>query len=249
MKMKKFLLIGLVLALSVSLAGCKDDTNNEQGNENQGTVNGGTTNNEGTATGDVSGDMITLIEDAEILVNAPYQDYITAEMAYNFVGLTEDEYTANIEEGVFYESMMSPANQSYCLLKVKDGADVEDLMQKVFDNVNPRKWICMSADRVLVMGDDSYIMLAMGTKESCDALKTEFATLAGDDNKEALDKTVGAGDDMMEGLPGMDDLYFNDDMPIDEYPEDASEEAFELDGVISGDDVAEDVSGEVNPEV
>ena len=102
--------------------------------------------------------------------------------------------------------MMSPANQSYCLLKVKEGADVAALQQKVFDNANPRKWICMTADRVLVMADDSYIMLAMGTQEACDALKTEFATLAGDDVREALDKTVNESEIPEDlDLPGMGD--------------------------------------------
>ena len=40
------------------------------------------------------------------------------------------------------------------------------------------------------MADDSYIMLAMGTQEACDALKTEFEAMAGSDVREAMDKTV-----------------------------------------------------------
>jgi hypothetical protein len=204
MKMKKFLVIGLAVALAACMVGCKNnedvvnpDVNNSGDNQTVVTP----------ATNDVSGDIITLMTNANVMVNAPYQDYIPAEMAESYVGLTQEEYEANIEEGVFYESMMSPANQSYCLLKVKEGADVAALQQKVFDNANPRKWICMTADRVLVMADDSYIMLAMGTQEACDALKTEFATLAGSDVKEALDRTVNDGEALPEDLdlPGMGD--------------------------------------------
>ncbi|MBQ8298962.1 MAG: hypothetical protein IJX99_03715 [Clostridia bacterium] len=233
--MKKFLSIVLVAAavLAVCLVGCKD---NEVA--------------QGTATGDVSGDMISLVSTAKLEVNAPYQDYITAEMAYNFVGLTEEEFTANVEEGVFYESMMSPANQSYCLLKVKEGADVAALKQKVFDNANPRKWICMSADRVLVMADSEYVMLAMGPVATLDTLKTEFTTLAGGDVTEALDKTVNAGEELPEGaLPGMDDNYFfeEDEDPLLVDPENEDEV---LDEVLSGDETEnEEVSGEVSGEV
>ena len=203
MKMKKFLVIGLAVALAACMVGCK----NNEDVENPDVNNSGDNQTVVTpATNDVSGDIVTLMTNANVMVNAPYQDYIPAEMAESYVGLTQEEYEANIEEGVFYESMMSPANQSYCLLKVKEGADVAALQQKVFDNANPRKWICMTADRVLVMADDSYIMLAMGTQDACDALKTEFTTLAGSDVREALDKTVNEGEIPEDlDLPGMGD--------------------------------------------
>ena len=203
MKMKKFLVIGLAVALAACMVGCK----NNEDVENPDVGNSGDNQQvQSSTTNDVSGDIVTLMTNANVMVNAPYQDYIPAEMAESYVGLTQEEYEANIEEGVFYESMMSPANQSYCLLKVKEGADVAALQQKVFDNANPRKWICMTADRVLVMADDSYIMLAMGTQDACDALKTEFTTLAGSDVREALDKTVNEGEIPEDlDLPGMGD--------------------------------------------
>lgn len=233
--MKKFLSIVLVAAavLAVCLVGCKDDEVAQ-----------------GTATGDVSGDMVSLVSTAKLEVNAPYQDYITAEMAYNFVGLTEEEFTANVEEGVFYESMMSPANQSYCLLKVKEGADIAALKQKIFDNANPRKWICMSADRVLVMADSEYVMLAMGPVATLDTLKAEFGTLAGGDVTEALDRVVNAGEELPEGLlPGMDDNYFFEE--DDPYLVDPDLEDEVLEEVLSGDQTSDEevVSGDVSGEV
>lgn len=214
MKMKKFLVIGLAVALVACMVGCKNNEDVENPNVN----NSGDNQVVETPTNDVSGDIVKLMTNANVMVNAPYQDYIPAEMAESYVGLTQEEYEANIEEGVFFESMMSPANQSYCLLKVKEGADVAALQQKVFDNANPRKWICMTADRVLVMADDSYIMLAMGTQEACDALKTEFATLAGSDVREALDRTINEGEALPEDLdlPGMG----GEELPIEEVPAD-----------------------------
>ena len=117
MKMKKFLVIGLAVALSACLVGCKDDEVNPNPNPNPSVNNNQQNVASGTATGDVSGDMITMMTNGEVMVNAPFQDYITPEIAEAYVGLTQAEYEEGIEEGVFYESMMSPANQSYCLLK------------------------------------------------------------------------------------------------------------------------------------
>ena len=77
--------------------------------------------------------------------------------------------TKGIEEGVFYESMMSPANQSYCLLKVKEGADVAALQQKVFDNANPRKWICVEASNVVVKSKGDLVILIMADTEMTSA--------------------------------------------------------------------------------
>ena len=242
MKMKKFLVIGLAVALSACLVGCKDDEVAQNPN-NDSTNNGGNqqTTVAGTATGDVSGDIITMMTKGNVMVNAPYQDYITAEMAEAYVGLTQAEYEENIESGVFYESMMSPANQSNCLLKVKEGADVASLQQIVFEKANPRKCICMSANRVLVMADDSYIMLAMGTQEACDALKVEFTEIAGSDMRESLDKTVSDSEIPADAdLPGMGDM----EIPMDGDIPAASPEA----PVENVDEVPEVSGGEV-PEV
>lgn len=226
MKMKKFLVIGLAVALSACLVGCKGDeveqNPNQSGDNNQ-------QSSVGTATGDVSGDIITMMTNGNVMVNAPFQDYITAEIAEAYVGLTQAEYEENIEEGIFYESMMMPNNQSYCLLKVKEGADVASLQQKVFENANPRKWICVTADRVLVMADDSYILLAMGPQEACDALKAEFEKIAGSDVREVMDKTVNDSeipDDL--DLPGMGDM----ELPVEEVPAANPDETVE-----SGDEV------------
>ena len=225
MKMKKFLVIGLAVALSACLVGCKDDeveqNPNQSGDNQQNSVTG-------TATGDVSGDIITMMTNGNVMVNAPYQEYITAEIAEAYVGLTQAEYEENIEEGVFFESMMSPANQSYCLLKVKEGADVASLQQKVFENANPRKWICMTADRVLVMADDSYIMLAMGPQEACDALKTEFEAIAGSDIREVMDKTVNESEIPGDAeLPGMGGMEIPEEVPAAN-PEDMVESGEEV---------------------
>ena len=75
---------------------------------------------------------------------------------------------------VFYESMISPANQSICLIKVNDSSKVAELKKAIFDNSNLRKWVCMAAESGVVVESGNYILLAMSTPDLCDKLVTAF---------------------------------------------------------------------------
>lgn len=180
MKNKSLIAI-LVLTLALTLTACKKDDTETKTEIKPDTLKEVST---------ISGDIATLIASGDVNINAPYQEFIKSEFAEAYVGLTQAEYETNIEEGIFCESMMSPDNQSYCLLKVKSSADVESLQEKVFQNANPRKWICVKADSVLVMANDSYIMLAMGPEEATSSLKVAFAEFAGDTLKEEMYKST-----------------------------------------------------------
>lgn len=207
--MKKVLAICLVLILSFVLVGCNNDNvddNNvnppvseNQGNENQendlpnedeGSIENGESDENETVVDEsrVDGKMTKLMEKAEIQVNAPMQDVIPADMSETYIGLTSGDFETYVVDSVFYESMISPANQSFCLIEVNDETKVEELKQKIFDNCNPRKWICMSAERVVVMNSGNYIMLAMASKDSCDALIPAFSAYFDGNVGETLDK-------------------------------------------------------------
>ena len=120
-------------------------------------------------------------ENAKVQINAPFNMEITYDAAFTYVGLAEDDYTNKVEVGVANESMMMPSNHSFCLLKVKEGTDITTLKQSIYDNCNPRKWICMSAQYVLVAGKGDYVMLAMSSKENCENLLKAFEAKFGKD--------------------------------------------------------------------
>ena len=120
-------------------------------------------------------------ENAKVQINAPFNMEITSEASFTYLGLAEEDYTNKVEVGVANESMMMPSNHSFCLLKVKEGTDIAALKQSIFDNCNPRKWICMSAQYVLVAGNGDYVMLAMSSKENCENLLKEFEAKFGKD--------------------------------------------------------------------
>lgn len=225
--MKKFLALSLVVVLCFALVGCNnnEDVNNDGNNppvENNQNENQNPNDNEEINNGEdeiisdeeneelpevdpnsVSGIMTGLMTSANIQVMAPMQDVIPVEMTESYIGLTSSDFEANVTDSVFYESMISPANQSFCLIKVNDVTKVEELKQKIFDNCNPRKWICMTAERVVVLNSGEYIMLAMASQDSCNALIPAFETKFGKENVGTiLDKTVSESIENFEDLPG-----------------------------------------------
>jgi len=121
-------------------------------------------------------------EKAEVQIAAPFNMEITFDAAFTYVGLSEEDYKNKVEVGVANESMMMPSNHSFCLLKVKEGTDIATLKQSIYDNCNPRKWICMGAEYVLVAGNGDYVMLAMSSKENCENLLKSFEAKFGKDD-------------------------------------------------------------------
>lgn len=216
--MKKILALCLVAVLSLALVGCNnnnndvdDEVNNPSVENNQNQEN---TNPDDENTGiedevpvadpnSASGKMTTLMTKAGIQVMAPMQDVIPSEMSETYIGLTSGDFEAYVTDSVFYESMISPANQSFCIIKVNDKSKVEDLKQEIFENCNPRKWICMTAERVVVLDSGEYIMLAMASSDSCNSLIIAFREVFGEENVgNILDKTVAESTENFEDLPG-----------------------------------------------
>lgn len=95
---------------------------------------------------------------------------ITEENMSFFIGVQ----SADVEEGIASEPMMSSIAYSLCLLRVKPGTDIEQLKADIKANVNPRKWVCVevSQDNVLVENIGDVILLAMNDTHAhalCDA--------------------------------------------------------------------------------
>lgn len=193
--MKKLLLLSLVTVLAVSLVGCGENNNVEGGNQDNVIVSGDNNleNNEENNEEFVSGEeeienpeepivvpeleakINTLMEKSGVMIRMPMASPIEAFSAFTFIGLTEDEFNANVATATAFESMIMPANQSVCLVELKDTADVASVKQKMIDNCDPNKWICMSADKCMVVDSGKYVLLVMSTQEDCEALKTAFA--------------------------------------------------------------------------
>lgn len=163
----------------------------ENPNEDENIENPDEGNNEETpnvTTSAISNTMTNMVAKAGAEVNAPMQEAIPAEVSSGFIGLETDEFNTYVEESVVYESMMGVFPQSICIVKINDASKVAELKQKIFNNSDTRKWICVSAEKAVVVDSGNYIMLAMGTKDICDKLVTAFSEEMGGNLGEVLSK-------------------------------------------------------------
>ena len=81
------------------------------------------------------------------------------EFAWNgFTGLESKEH---VVEAAACEAAMGSQAFSLVLVKVDDVANVEAMAKAIQEKVNPRKWICVNADDLMVVATGEYVLLAM----------------------------------------------------------------------------------------
>ena len=82
-------------------------------------------------------------------------------------------------EALACEPMINASAHSVCLLRLKDGADVEQAKKAIRENVNPQKWICVGVakENVRVENIGNLILLVMDNGAP-DALAQSFLSLA-----------------------------------------------------------------------
>ncbi|WP_051650708.1 hypothetical protein [Lachnoclostridium phytofermentans] len=77
-------------------------------------------------------------------------------------------------EGLASDAAMMSVAHSVVLLRVPSGSDVKSIANEVKANANPRKWICVEAEKVSVTYKDDVILLVMSTEEVADAIVANF---------------------------------------------------------------------------
>lgn len=84
---------------------------------------------------------------------------VIGENVEYFLGTTDIEY----EEGLASEPMMGSIAHSVVLLRAKENANIEEIKNKIKENVDPRKWICVEVAKedVIVKNRGNLIILIM----------------------------------------------------------------------------------------
>ena len=98
------------------------------------------------------------------------------DMVKMFTGLDSAE---NIEYIVASEPMMSSQAYSLVLVKVKDDADANAMAKKMNENIDERKWICVTAEKVYTTTSGNIICLVMSNANTAKTVYDSFKTLAG----------------------------------------------------------------------
>lgn len=102
-----------------------------------------------------------------------------------YTGLENGE---NLEYLVVSEPMMMSQAYSLVLAKVKDGVDANAVAKEMSENIDTRKWICVSAEKLYATSSGDVVFLIMTNEEMATPIYEKFKTLAGNVN-EVYEKT------------------------------------------------------------
>lgn len=118
-------------------------------------------------------------------------------------GLTSSE---NIEYAVVSEPEMSSQAYSMVLVKVKDGSDVNAIAKSMNENINERKWLCVTAEKIYTVASQNVICLVMTNADTAKVVYDSFKALAGDSIGQEYERTAEEPELPEDMLPGMDML-------------------------------------------
>lgn len=104
-----------------------------------------------------------------------------ADIVKSFTGLDNID---KFEYIVASEPMMSSQAYSLVLAKVKNGVDANSIAKAMNENIDARKWVCVSAEKVCSVASGDIICLVMSTEELSTAVFDSFKKIAGEVGKE-----------------------------------------------------------------
>lgn len=215
--MKKILALILVLAMiAVMAVGCgngsgsteptknTENTQNTEGTEPEGTEPEGTEPEQTDAPTEgsdsaLSGDLLEII--GKIYEEQPV-DYMLENITLDLTDTSDDakwmvKSFAGLEDvSDVSEIATSAANGStpytLTLVRVKDAANAKAVAERMKEGVDPRKWVCVWTDTMLVAGYGDVVILAMTNSEH-DVSAQQLV--------DAFQKVCGAELDFVEEIP------------------------------------------------
>ena len=91
-------------------------------------------------------------------------------------------------EGVYLsESMISSVAYSAIYIRTNEEADTEVLRQMLMDNINPSKWVCVTAEKeyAVILGNDLFFV--MGSQDTAEAVLNQAIAAAQSRNMKVSD--------------------------------------------------------------
>lgn len=108
-------------------------------------------------------------------------DVTNSDMVQYVTGL---DNANDLEYVVVSEPMISSQAYSLVLVKVKDGANANEVAKKMNENINAAKWICVTAERVYTTSSGDVVCLVMSKEDVAKPIYEKFKTLAGTTGEE-----------------------------------------------------------------
>lgn len=140
--------------------------------------------------------QITSTEDMQNLINTVYEgqtdnlpptlntqvvDVNNVDVLKSFTGLSSNE---KIDSAVVSEPMIGSQAYSFVLVKVKDGANADEVAKEMSENVDTRKWICVEAEKLYATSVDNLAVLVMSSDEWARPVYNKLKEVLGTNNEE-----------------------------------------------------------------
>lgn len=103
-----------------------------------------------------------------------------------YTGLQSNE---NVEELVISVPFINSQAYSLAIVKVKENADIEKMKQEMLDNIDMRRWICVSAEKLYITNYENIIFLVMSSEDWAKPVYNEFKNFVENDIGKELEKS------------------------------------------------------------
>lgn len=104
----------------------------------------------------------------------------------SYTGLKTNE---GIESIVVSVPLITAQAYSVAVVKVKDNADVEKIKQEMLDNIDMRRWICVSAEQLYITNSGNVIFSVMADKDIAKAVYNDFKKYVNNNIGKELEKS------------------------------------------------------------
>ena len=184
MKQKKFFIIGLILLAAISfIIFILVSGSGNKGSGNKGNVE------TPKAINDIN-DIINTINKNNKNVLPELEtmkvDIKNIDEVTSYTGL---KTTDGIESIVVSEPLITAQAYSVAIVKVKDNADVEKIKQEMLDNIDMRRWICVSAEQLYITNSGNVIFSVMADKDVAKAVYNDFKKYVNNNIGKELEKS------------------------------------------------------------
>lgn len=103
-----------------------------------------------------------------------------------FTGLKSND---NVEELVISVPFINSQAYSVAVVKVNEKADIEQMKQEMLDNIDMRRWICVSAEKLYITNYENVIFLVMSSEEWARPVYEDFKNFVENDIGKEMEKS------------------------------------------------------------
>lgn len=136
--------------------------------------------------------LTTLVSDAKIEIMSDTAD-LAAENVEWLLGLSTDDYNANVEKGAISMAMMTAQAHMVALLKCNDADAAQTIKEKLQTQFDIRRWVCVIPEMCYAIDSGSYVLFVASRVTYGESLLEGFTALAKDNVGERLDVEGATG--------------------------------------------------------